>query len=199
MIALIDYDAGNTCSVINALHRLDADFVLTDDPDQIKGADKVIFPGVGHAGAAMEALRRKSLVSVISGLRQPVLGICVGMQLLSERSEEGDTICLGLIPSIVRRFDQSLVAKVPHMGWNQVALRRDDPLSVDIDDGSYFYFVHSYYMDLGPDTIMSCTYGAPFSAAVRKDNFWGIQFHAEKSGSSGALLLSNFLNDRLGI
>lgn len=195
MIALIDYDAGNTCSVLNALDRLGVDYVLTDDEGKIRKADKVIFPGVGHAGAAMDALKKKSLDGVIKELRQPVLGICVGMQLLGAYSEEGDTSCLEIIPAKVLKFDRELAIKVPHMGWNKVALKRDEELFRDIEDQSYFYFVHSYFMTDTEYAIGSCDYGLPFTAAVRRDNFWGIQFHAEKSGDTGEKLIQNFLEN----
>ena len=194
MIALIDYDAGNTCSVMNALDRLEADYLLTDDIATIQSAEKVIFPGVGHAGAAMDALGRKGLVEVITNLTQPVLGICVGMQLLAEFSEEGDTRCLGIIPGSVIRFQSSPGVKVPHMGWNQTHQVTDTLLFDGIEDNAYFYYVHSYYLPTGPTTIASCTYTKPFAAVVQKDNFTGIQFHAEKSGDNGARLLHNFIN-----
>lgn len=197
MIALIDYDAGNTCSVMNALKRLNADFVLTDDHDKIQSADKVIFPGVGHAGAAMEALKRKDLVNVIKNLNQPTLGICVGLQLMCNASEEGDTQCLGIIDSGVRRFDSNNGVKVPHMGWNQIQVKGADPIWDDVVDNSYCYFVHSYYMPVTDYTIGICDYSVSFTAVARKDNFWGTQCHIEKSGEVGAQLLANFVNGKL--
>lgn len=196
MIALIDYEAGNTCSVMNALDRLDADYILTDNHEVIRSADKVIFPGVGHAGAAMSALSRKGLVSVIKKLKQPVLGICVGMQLLAERSEEGDTQCLGIIDGTVQKFAPSANIKVPHMGWNTVVIEKEDAAFSSIGDGAYFYFVHSYYLPYGSYAIASCDHAVKFSAAVRHENFRGIQFHAEKSGDQGARLIANFLNEK---
>ncbi len=194
MIALIDYDAGNTCSVMNALKRIGVDFVLTDDITTIKSADKVIFPGVGHAKSAMEALSRKSLVDVIKNLNQPVLGICVGLQLLCESSEEGDTTCLGIIPGRVKKFDANQNIKVPHMGWNQLQQRVNDPVWKEVGEGSYVYFVHSYYVPSSEYMIGSCTYDVTFAAAIRKDNFWGVQFHTEKSGDVGERILNNFIN-----
>ena len=197
MIALIDYEAGNIQSVKNALNQLNCDFVLTDDHDLIRKAEKVIFPGVGHAGAAMDALANKGLVEVIKGLIQPVLGICVGMQVYCESSEEGDTPCLGIIPGKVTRFNYTDL-KVPHMGWNQVTHKRESPLFDRISDNEYFYFVHSYYVPDSEYSIGNCIYGdekekVTFSAVVQKDNFYGIQFHAEKSGNMGGLLIENFL------
>jgi len=195
MIALIDYDAGNTCSVTNALDRLKVDYLLTDDASEIRKADKVIFPGVGHAGAAMNALKKKDLVEVIKGLDQPVLGICVGMQLLAKRSEEGDSYGLGIIDTNVKKFSMDNALKVPHMGWNTIEASKDIKLFENLDISGHYYFVHSYFMPLNSATIASCNYGIPFSAAVRKDNFWGIQFHAEKSGMLGSQLISNFINN----
>lgn len=193
MIALIDYDAGNTCSVMNALDRLNADYRLTDDAALIQSADKVIFPGVGHAGAAMEALKKKQLVDVIRGLTQPVLGICVGMQLMASFSEEGETSCLNIIPGTVKKFDASVNIKVPHMGWNKTGFKKHHPLFEEMGTTSYFYYVHSYYFSRSESTIATCTYGDSFAAAIQKDNFLGIQFHAEKSGRNGERLLQNFI------
>ncbi len=193
MIVLIDYDAGNTCSVMNALKRLEVDFVLSDDPEVIRSAEKVIFPGVGHAKAAMDSLREKGLVEVIKGLTQPVLGICVGMQLLCTSSKEGDADCLDVIPLRVTKFDENPALKVPHMGWNTLTNVQDHPLFKGIESEEYFYFVHSYYVPQSSYSIADCEYDLEFSAAVQKDNFYGIQFHAEKSGPIGAQLLSNFI------
>lgn len=193
MIALIDYDAGNTCSVMNALKRVGVQFELTDNIDAIRRADKVIFPGVGHAASAMAALEKKSLVSVIKQLTQPVLGICVGLQLLCDSSEEGDTPCLGVIPGRVTKFDDQLGIKVPHMGWNELVQVQKDTLWKNIKNKAHFYFVHSYYVPSSDHAIGSCSYGVEFTAAIKKDNFWGVQFHAEKSGDVGEQLLRNFL------
>ncbi|MEL6123364.1 MAG: imidazole glycerol phosphate synthase subunit HisH [Bacteroidota bacterium] len=193
MIALIDYDAGNTCSVMNALRRIDADFVLTADPELIRSSERVIFPGVGHAGAAMRALERKGLVDVIRNLSQPVLGICVGMQLLLDSSEEGDVSCLGVVSGRVTKFIPGDGVKVPHMGWNQVVDSGGESLFRGINPGEYFYFVHSYYVPILQATIGTTSYSHAFSAAVRHSNFWGVQFHAEKSGSIGEQLIQNFI------
>lgn len=197
MIVMIDYDAGNTCSVMNALDRIGADYVLSDDIDQIKNADKVIFPGVGHAGAAMAALDRKKLISVIKSLSQPVLGICVGMQLMAEHSEEGETTCLGILSGTVKHFDSDDGHKVPHMGWNQIHMPTEDALFTSVNDGSHVYFVHSYYLPASLESIAICDYQVPFAAAVKKDNFWGVQFHPEKSGMIGAQIIENFLTEKL--
>ena len=197
MIVMIDYDAGNTRSVMNALDRLDVDYLLTDDKDKITSADKVIFPGVGHAGAAMEALGQKGLVETIKSLTQPVLGICVGMQLMAESSEEGDTSCLGIVPGTVKRFDSEQGSKVPHMGWNQISKPIDDVLFTSVNDDSHLYFVHSYYLPSSELDIASCHYQVSFAAAIKKDNFWGVQFHPEKSGKIGAQIIANFVTKNL--
>ncbi|MFT6809204.1 MAG: glutamine amidotransferase [Saprospiraceae bacterium] len=197
MIVIIDYEAGNTCSVMNALKRLDVDYKLSSSKSEIQAAEKVIFPGVGHAGAAMEALKRSSLDTLISELSQPVLGICVGMQLMCSGSEEGNSEGLGIIDARVKKFDEKIGIKVPHMGWNKLHAKKADPIWEGIDANSYLYFVHSYYVPLHEATIGACEYGHSFSAAIRKDNFWGIQFHAEKSGDIGSILLNNFVNGSL--
>lgn len=193
MIALIDYDAGNIRSVGNALARLGADYELTADPVRIAAADKVILPGVGNAAEAMESLRGRGLCQVVRSLRVPVLGICVGLQLLCRSSEEGPTEGLGIFDTRVRRFREAPDAKVPHMGWNGIG-NLESKLFKDLPGGSYVYFVHSYYPELCPDTIATCRHGDTlFSAALRWENFYGTQFHPEKSGSVGAAILKNFL------
>ena len=193
MIALIDYDAGNIRSVGNALARLGADYELTADPVRIAAADKVILPGVGNAAEAMESLQERGLCQVVRSLRVPVLGICVGLQLLCRSSEEGPTEGLGIFDTRVRRFREAPDAKVPHMGWNGIG-NLESKLFKDLSGGSYVYFVHSYYPGLCPDTIATCRHGDTlFSAALRWENFYGTQFHPEKSGSVGAAILQNFL------
>ena len=193
MIAIIDYDAGNIRSVGNALQRLGAQYELTADPARILAADKVILPGVGNAARAMENLRERGLCELIKGLRRPVLGICVGMQLMCRDSEEGPTQGLGLFDAHVRRFAEAPDAKVPHMGWNALG-NLDGKLFRGLSGGCFVYFVHSYYAGLGPDTIATCRHGAQlFSAALKYENFYGTQFHPEKSGSVGAAILQNFL------
>lgn len=195
MIALIDYNAGNTCSVMNALKRLNADYLLTHDVGLIRQADHVIFPGVGHASAAMQSLKEKQLIPTIQQLQQPMLGICVGMQLMAEHSEEGDTICLGLVPGTVGRFQPEKnddYRKVPHMGWNTLSDLKG-PLFRDIPRDQYVYFVHSYFMDITDHTIGRSSYNHDFTAAIQRDNFYGVQFHTEKSGKIGEQILANFL------
>lgn len=193
MIALIDSGGANIASVLHALERLDARGVLTGDPETIRTAERVILPGVGMAGDAMKRLGEKNLIPVIRALKQPVLGICLGMQLLFEHSEEGDADMLGLLPGAVRRFDEKTSGIVPHMGWNEVAFQSAHPLVRCIPDRSHFYFVHSYFAPPGLYTVGICEYGAPFSAIVARDNFMGCQFHPERSGAMGAAILKNFL------
>ena len=193
MIAIIDYEAGNICSVENALSRLGATYELTASPELIRKADKVILPGVGNAAQAMESLRLTGLDEVIRRLRQPVLGICVGMQLMCRGSEEGPVECMGLFDTRVRRFTEMPDAKVPHMGWNSIG-NLESKLFKGVSEGSCVYFVHSYYPGLCTDTIATCRHGSTlFSAALRWENFYGTQFHPEKSGSVGSAILQNFL------
>ncbi len=231
MIAIIDYDAGNIRSVENALSRLGCEFVLTADPALIRSADKVILPGVGNAAEAMRSLQEKGLIPVLKALRKPVLGICVGLQVLCRDSEEGPCECIGLFDAHVRRFPSAAgqtleqgqalstsgsiprkgssllpevdsacpaverpVAKVPHMGWNALG-NLDGKLFRDLKGGAHVYFVHSYYPTLGPDTIATCRHGdVLFSAALKYENFYGTQFHPEKSGAVGEQILRNFLS-----
>ena len=193
MIGIIKYQAGNLTSVSNALKRLEADHFTSDDPDELEKADGIIFPGVGHAGAAMDDLRSRDLDVWLKNTTKPVLGICLGMQLLYESSEEGDSNTLGLIPGRLKKFDSSK-AKVPHMGWNQFEPRLDHPLLKGIDHEQFLYYVHGYYAPANDHTIATCKYIKDFAAVVAKDNFMGVQFHPEKSGSVGSLLLQNFLD-----
>ena len=193
MIAIIDYEAGNICSVENALSRLGATYELTALPEVIRKADKVILPGVGNAAKAMESLQQSGLDEVIARLRQPVLGICVGMQLMCRGSEEGPVECMGLFDTWVKRFTEAPDAKVPHMGWNSIG-NLESKLFKGLSEGSFVYFVHSYYPGLCTDTIATCRHGSTlFSAALRWENFYGTQFHPEKSGSVGSAILQNFL------
>lgn len=190
-LAVIDYNAGNIRSVLFALERLGIEALLTKDPEEIQSADKVIFPGVGEAASTMDYLRSHQLDTLIRSLKQPVFGICLGMQLLCEHSEERDTTCLGIIPQRVVKFEPKL--KVPHMGWNQITNLKSPLFSPELENG-YVYFVHSYYAEVGPYTIGTTDYITPFSSAVQKDNFYATQFHPEKSGSVGEQILKNFLS-----
>ena len=192
MIAIVDYKMGNLRSVENALRRLGAEFVVTADAEQIRKADKVLLPGVGNAAEAMENLREAGLVDVIRSLRRPVLGICVGMQVMCRHSEEGDVDCLGIFDARVKRFVPSADEKVPHMGWNSIG-NLETKLFKDIKGGEMVYFVHSYYPELCPDTIATTRHGVMFSAALKYENFYGTQFHPEKSGDVGERIIANFL------
>ena len=192
MIAIVDYKMGNLRSVENALRRLGAEFVVTADADVIKRADRVLLPGVGNAAEAMDNLRKAGLVEVIRSLRCPVLGICVGMQVMCRHSEEGDVNCLSIFDARVKRFEPSHQVKVPHMGWNRIG-NLESKLFKGIEGGEYVYFVHSYYPELCPDTIATTTHGKMFSAALKYENFYGTQFHPEKSGDVGERIIANFL------
>ncbi len=191
-VAIVDYGAGNVQSVQFALDRLGVQkYTLTQDPDQIRKADKVIFPGQGAAAAALEKLDQLELTEVLKGLTQPILGICLGMQLFCSFSEEGNTPGLGVFPMKVQRFPQRV--KQPQMGWNTIG-KLDSPLFKDIPENAYMYLVHSYYVALAAETVATATYGLEYSVAIQKDNFFGVQFHPEKSGPQGQQILSNFLN-----
>ncbi|MEP5613089.1 MAG: imidazole glycerol phosphate synthase subunit HisH [Cyclobacteriaceae bacterium] len=190
MIGVVKYNAGNIRSLINALDRLDVESILTDDPEALKSAEKVIFPGVGEANSAMRFLKEKGLDEVLKSLTQPFLGICLGMQLMCEYSEENDTSCLGIFDEAVRRFPSGKV--VPHMGWNNFVCH-GGPLFEGISTVDNMYFVHSYFVELGQDSIATTDYILPFSSGLHKDNFYGVQFHPEKSAEIGGQLLKNFL------
>ena len=190
-VAIVKYNAGNTVSVANALHRLGVEPVVTDSADELRSADKVIFPGVGEASTAMAYLRERGLDEVIPSLTQPVLGICLGMQLMCSFSEENETDCLGILPYRVRQF-KSDTLKVPHTGWNRIRGLRSQ-LFEAVGEGSHVYFVHGYYVENGDDTTAVTEYGREFSAGVTHGNFHAIQFHPEKSGEVGARILENFL------
>lgn len=191
MIAIIRYNAGNTKSVSEALRRLEAETIITDDEKIISRADKIIFPGVGEAASAMKYLREKKLDLLIRNLQQPFLGICLGMQLLCSHSEEGGTNCLGIFKEKIRKFPAE--NKIPHMGWNNISGLKS-PLFNNVPEDSHVYFVHSYYAELGNDTIASAGYILNFSAALQKNNFYGVQFHPEKSAGTGEIILKNFLS-----
>ena len=190
---IIKYNAGNIRSVLFALERIGVTATVTDDPAGILAADRVIFPGVGEAGSAMRYLRERGLDQLICRLRQPVLGICLGMQLMCRHSGESDTDCLGIFDGQVLRFEPGNTGlKVPQTGWNQVT-RTSARIFDGIPDGSLFYFVHSYYAALGDCTIGVADYILPYSAALHRDNFYGVQFHPEKSAEAGERLLTNFI------
>ena len=195
-LVIIKYNAGNIESVNNALNRLGVHAEVTADKDKIRNADKVIFPGVGEASTTMDYLRNNKLDELIVSLRQPVLGICLGLQLMCSHSEENDTRCLGIFDEKVKRFipkpGEEFITKVPHMGWNAIYDLKTD-LMTGIQEKEYVYFVHSYYAEKSKHTIATCDYILPFSAALQKDNFYATQFHPEKSGSIGAKILENFL------
>lgn len=197
MIAIIDYQMGNLRSVENALHRLGAEYKVTADAAEIRTADRVLLPGVGNCAEAMHHLRQRQLIPVIKQLRQPVLGICVGLQVMCRTSEEGApagslTECMGIFDSHVRRFPDLPGHKVPHMGWNTLG-NVEKKLFKDVQSGDFVYYVHSYYPTLCPDTIATTAYGLLFSAALKYERFYGTQFHPEKSGDVGERILHNFL------
>ena len=201
-VAIIKYNAGNIYSVYCACRRLGHDAVITDDPVVIHQADRVIFPGVGEARAAMQHLNQTGLADVIRGLRQPVLGICIGMQLLCRHSEEGDVDCLGIFDVPVVRFrPSSKEFKVPQMGWNTIEkfemtaeIGNSNRLFINLHEGDYVYYVHSFHVPICSYTIAQTDYDGFFSAALHKDNFWATQFHPEKSGPVGEQILRNFLS-----
>ncbi len=189
-VVIIKYNAGNVMSVDYALRRSGITAEISDDPQTILSADKVIFPGVGEASTAMNYLREHKLDILIKELKQPVLGICIGLQLLCSSSEEGDTTCIGVFPNKVKRFEPKL--KVPHMGWNTLKNTKTSLFENGLED-QFVYFVHSYYAQVGEYTIAQTDYITPFSSALHKDNFYATQFHPEKSGLIGAKVLENFL------
>lgn len=189
-VVLVDYGAGNIKSLQFALERLGVEAILSSNPIEIQQADKVIFPGVGEASSAMTKLKASGLDRFITELKQPVLGICLGMQLMCNHTEEGDTQGLGIFDVAVKRFNDTL--KVPQMGWNTIE-QHTSPLFNGIEIFPYMYSVHSYYAGLCAETIAQTTYGISYSCALQKDNFYGVQFHPEKSSKAGSQLLSNFL------
>lgn len=193
-LVIIKYNAGNIQSVLYALERIGLEAVVTDNVDEIKSADKVIFPGVGEASSAMQSLRQNNLDAVIKDLKQPVLGICVGMQLLCNHSEENNTNCLGIVPVAVKKFKSTdKTIKVPQVGWNNI-YNLKSPLFEGVSENSYIYNVHSYYAADSAYTIANCNYEVEYAAAVHKDNFYGVQFHTEKSAQVGEQILKNFIS-----
>ncbi|MBR9793374.1 MAG: imidazole glycerol phosphate synthase subunit HisH [Gammaproteobacteria bacterium] len=195
-IVIVNTGCANISSVKFALERLGVSVTVSDDPAVIKGADKVFLPGVGAAGAAMTSITAKQLIPTLQGLTQPVLGVCLGMQLMVEQSDEATTgtiDCLKLLPGHVKRM-QAGELRLPHMGWNTISPVGDSPLFKGLEEGTYFYFVHSFAVPVYEHTLASCEYGQTFSAAIRHNNFFGVQFHPERSGEAGAQLLTNFVN-----
>lgn len=195
-LVIIKYNAGNIQSVLYALERIGVKALVTDDPSVIQAADKVIFPGVGEASSAMRYLQAHQLDQVVKNLRQPVLGICLGMQLMCAYSEENDTACLGIFDEKIRMFspkeDDRVQFKVPQIGWNNI-FNLQSPLFAGLPENSYCYFVHGFYASLGGHTIATADYIQPYSAALHKANFYGVQFHPEKSARAGEQILKNFL------
>lgn len=193
-VVIIKYNAGNVRSVENALNRLNISAVITDDVDEIIAADKVIFPGVGHAEPTMKYLKERKLDQVIINLKQPVLGICLGQQLMCAHSEEGNTECLNIFPIEVKKFiAEKPLVKVPQMGWNKI-VNLKSTLFKNINEGSFVYYVHSYYSEMSEFTIATTEYSLPYSGALQKDNFYAVQFHPEKSADIGQHILENFIN-----
>lgn len=190
-VAIIKYNAGNIYSVQNALQKLGVNSFVTDDKEKILTADKVIFPGVGEASTAMNYLENNNLDIIIKNLKQPFLGICLGLQLMCNHSEEGNTKCLGIFNTRVRKFPDKDI--VPHMGWNNLTIQKSKLLQ-NLSNNDDFYFVHSYFAEIGENTVAQCDYINPFSAVLQKNNFYAVQFHPEKSAKAGSILLQNFLN-----
>jgi glutamine amidotransferase len=190
-VAIVKYNAGNVHSVENALKRIGIEPFLTDKAEELQQAERVIFPGVGEASSAMSYLQAKGLDKAIKNLQQPVLGVCLGMQLLGDFSEENETVCLGIVPFRVRKF-KSTAEKVPHMGWNQISSLKSE-LFEGVAENSFVYFVHSYFVESNVTAIAHTNYVENFSSAIKHENFYAVQFHPEKSGEVGARILENFL------
>ncbi len=194
MITVIELGCANTASVLFALDRLGAEAKLSSDQAEIKGAKKVVLPGVGAAGFAMSRIHDLGLFDIIRGLDVPLLGVCLGQQLLFDGSDEGNVDCLGLIPGRVTKMTARPDLVVPHMGWNQLAVTSEDPLTAEVKDGEFAYFVHSFVCPVTEHTLATSIYDHPFAAMVRKDNVWGCQFHPERSSATGARILQNFID-----
>ena len=199
-VAIVKYNAGNVQSVKHALERLGIDPLLTDDEQELRSADKVIFPGVGEASTAMYYLRKKGLEKIIPTLKQPVLGVCLGLQLMCRYSEENNTDCLNIFDLTVKKFDRNQaidpeIVKIPHMGWNTIYSYKSELLK-GLPENSYVYYVHSFYAPVSENTIATTDYIHPFSAMLHRDNFYACQFHPEKSGEAGATILANFVGIR---
>ncbi|MBL7882929.1 MAG: imidazole glycerol phosphate synthase subunit HisH [Bacteroidia bacterium] len=195
-VAIIKYNAGNVQSVLFALERIGVNAILSDNADEIQSADKIIFPGVGEASSAMNYLRNNNLDSLIVSLKQPTLGICLGMQLMCKYSDEGNTNCLGIFNSSVKKFDferqQGNILKVPQIGWNTI-YNLNSNLFKSIKENEYMYFVHSYYVEKSEDMIATTNYGIEYSSALQKNNFYAVQFHPEKSSDAGQQIMQNFI------
>ena len=192
MIALVDYGAGNTASVANVLDELNYEYLITNHESDISKAAKIIFPGVGEASSAIKNLHITNLFTMLRVTKKPMLGICLGMQLLCDKSKEGNTTCLGIFPETTEKFDETKI-KVPNMGWNQIKYIRQSKLFSEIPDEEYFYFANSYYVPVNENTTSICNYGIDFCSSMEKDNFYGVQFHPEKSGKMGIQLIKNFV------
>ena len=194
MIGIVNYGAGNIFSLTSALDRLSISYGMVNEEADLDKYSHIIIPGVGHAGTAMKKLEETGLVAPIKALKKPVLGICVGMQLITAHSEEGDAALMNIVPVKTRLFNKDQGIKIPHMGWNNIS-HKNNSLFAGVENLSQFYFVHSYFIEYNPTfDIASVNYGVPFSAAIQKDNFYGVQFHPEKSGNAGERLLKNFSN-----
>lgn len=193
-VVIIKYNAGNIKSVLFALERIGVNAIVTDDIEEIRSADKVIFPGVGEASSAMQYLIEKGLDKLICSLTQPVLGICLGMQLMCSHSEENDSPCMGIFPETVRRFPETIGFKIPQIGWNNISNLKSN-LFVGVPEDAHMYFVHSYYVECSKDTIAITDYIHQYSSALQKNNFYAVQFHPEKSGEVGQRILENFINN----
>lgn len=192
MIALIDYNAGNTASVANALNVLGKEFILTRSEDEICKADKVIFPGVGEASYTIKQLHKNNLINMLRIVKKPLLGICLGMQLLYEYSKEGNITCLGILPGTVEKFDSTKIT-VPHMGWSEIHFVKESKLFDGIKDGEFFYFANSFYVPVDSFTTSIANHDVDFATSLEKDNIYGVQFHPEKSGDAGLRVLKNFV------
>lgn len=192
-VVVVELGCANTASVLMALERLGAEAALSSDPSVIAAAPRVILPGVGAAGFAMQRAANLGLTQLLKSLSQPLLGVCLGQQLLFDHSDEGDVACLGRLPGRVEALDPARAGIVPHMGWNQLGQIRPDPITEGLKTGDYAYFVHSFACPVTPDTLAECDYGGAFAALVRRGNVWGAQFHPERSAGVGARLLKNFL------
>jgi glutamine amidotransferase len=195
-IGIVNYGAGNIFSLCTALERIGLEYGMIHTPSDLDGYKRVIIPGVGHAGKAMEKLKESGMIDALLGLEIPVLGICVGMQLLTRYSEEGNSDLLGVFPLNTVHFNQEMNLKIPHMGWNTVSVIQNHPLFLHVDQDSYFYFVHSYYVPFDDQyTIGTAEYGTKYAAAIAHKNFFGVQFHPEKSGKAGEQVLLNFASN----